>query len=155
MVTKNLQYDHIITKAEPDDANFKPHSHNVYELEYIFNIENGEFAFGHNKYAVKSDTLIVCPPMSIHNMCFLNGQEFDRIVIRFNDEFLSDDLTEILNSAYAIYAFNDTWAISSASRGRARARACSRSFCPARMPSSAPPSPISTSWSCWPPAPCR
>lgn len=108
MVTKNLQYDHIITKAEPDDANFKPHFHNVYELEYIFNIENGEFAFGHNKYAVKSDTLIVCPPMSIHNMCFLNGQEFDRIVIRFNDEFLSDDLTEILNSAYAIYAFNDT-----------------------------------------------
>ena len=55
MVTKNLQYDHIITKAEPDDANFKPHFHNVYELEYIFNIENGEFAFGHNKYAVKSD----------------------------------------------------------------------------------------------------
>ena len=25
----------------------------------------------------------------------------------------------------------------------------------AKTPSSAPPSPISTSWSCWPPAPCR
>ena len=89
MITQNLQYDHIITKAEPDDANFEPHFHNVYELEYIFNIENGEFAFGHNKYTVKPDTLIVCPPMTIHNMCFLTGQEFD-----------------ILNSADAIYAFD-------------------------------------------------
>ena len=106
MITQNLQYDHIITKAEPDDANFEPHFHNVYELEYIFNIENGEFAFGHNKYTVKPDTLIVCPPMTIHNMCFLTGQEFDRTVIRFNDDFLSDDLADILNSADAIYAFD-------------------------------------------------
>ena len=83
MITQNLQYDHIITKAEPDDANFEPHFHNVYELEYIFNIEDGEFAFGHNKYTVKPDTLIVCPPMTIHNMCFLTGQEFERTVIRF------------------------------------------------------------------------
>ena len=107
MIPKNLQYDHIITKAEPDDANFEPHFHNVYELEYIFNIENGEFAFGHNKYEVKPDTLIVCPPMTIHNMCFLTGQEFERTVIRFNDDFLSDDLSVVLNSADAIYAFGD------------------------------------------------
>ncbi len=107
MITKNLQYDHIITKAEPDDANFEPHFHNVYELEYIFNIENGEFAFGHNKYEVKPDTLIVCPPMTIHNMCFLTEQEFERAVIRFNDDFLSDDLSAVLNSADAIYAFGD------------------------------------------------
>lgn len=102
-----IEYNHMISSAEPNAADFEPHFHNVYEIEYIFQVENAKFAFSGTKCAIQENTLIVCPPMTIHNVRLIKQQTFDRIVIRFDEDFLDDDLKGILKNAGGVYYLDE------------------------------------------------
>lgn len=106
MVTKKLQYNRILSEASPEEVSFKPHFHEEYELEFVFNVKSAELILGRSRYEIKPDTLILCIPPVVHNLKFEENQPFERTVIRFNGEFLGDDLTAALKNAPPIYDFS-------------------------------------------------
>lgn len=101
-----LRYDYLLDKAPTSRERQKEyylHMHNDYEILYFFD-GSAEYAIENVIYPLKKNSLLFIKPMAYHGIHVLSDVPYERSVLNFSKQALSDEQKEIVDNIGAYYS---------------------------------------------------
>lgn len=98
--TNPLRYDYLLDKEPTSSERQKEyflHMHNDYEILFFFN-GNAEYAIENVNYPLKKNSLLLIKPMAYHGLHILSDVPYERSVLNFSKQALSEEQKEIVDS---------------------------------------------------------
>ncbi len=104
-----LGYDYLLDK-EPTSLErqkrYYLHMHNDYEILYFFD-GNAEYAVENVVYPLKKNSLLFIKPMAYHGIQILSDMPYERSVLNFSKQILSDEQKKTVDNIGACYYVAD------------------------------------------------
>lgn len=83
------------------------HFHTSYELLYFLR-GSGDFVMQHNSYRLKPHTLLIIQPGAYHNLLLNPGSQYERVVLRFEEQDIPPPVRERLSALGGVYNIKGT-----------------------------------------------
>ena len=100
-----LRYDYLLDK-EPTSRERKKeyylHMHNDYEILFFFD-GNAEYVIENVIYPLKKNSLLFIKPMAYHGLRILSDVPYERAVLNFSKQALSEQQKEIVDHMESYY----------------------------------------------------
>lgn len=100
-----LKYDYMLDKeptARERQNEYYLHMHNDYEILYFFD-GNAEYSIEGTTYPLKKNTLLFIKPMEYHGLHVLSDVPYERAVLNFSKQILTDEQINIVNGLGSYY----------------------------------------------------
>ena len=104
-----LRYDYLLDKEPTSRERQKEyylHMHNDYEILFFFD-GNAEYAIENVIYPLKKNSLLFIKPMAYHGIHVLSDVPYERSVLNFSKQVLSDEQKEIVDHIGSFYYVAD------------------------------------------------
>lgn len=100
-----LRYDYLLDKEPTSRERQKEyylHMHNDYEILFFFD-GNAEYAIENTVYPLKKNSLLFIKPMAYHGLRILSDVPYERCVLNFSKQILTDEQKSIVDHIDSCY----------------------------------------------------
>ena len=104
-----LRYDYLLDKEPTSRERQKEyylHMHNDYEILFYFD-GNAEYVIENEIYPLKKNSLLFIKPMAYHGLRVLSNTPYERSVLNFSKQILSEEQKETINNLCPYYSLTE------------------------------------------------